>query len=69
MLIIYTTPTCNKCQLLKKIMNEKNIPYEECDDIEVMKAKGLRMVPCLEVDGTLLGFTGAFDWLRNQEGK
>jgi len=50
-------------------MNEKNIPYEECDDIEVMKAKGLRMVPCLEVDGTLLGFTGAFDWLRNQEGK
>ena len=56
---IYTTTTCPKCQSLKGLFKENNIPYEEVNIEEdfVARAKLLEndiyQVPALEIDGNL----------------
>ena len=51
--------------MLEKKLKEKNIVYEEVNDVEVMKNKGYLSVPVLEVDGTNMDFKTANDWINN----
>jgi glutaredoxin len=54
---------CPKCNILKKKLNEKNIQYEECNDTEIIKAKGIQFLPVLEINGDLLDFKQATEWI------
>lgn len=62
MIKIYSTG-CPKCKVLIKKLNEKNIKYEECNDKEIMKAKGIQFLPVLEINGDLLDFKQATEWI------
>ncbi len=62
-IILYSTH-CPKCNVLEKKLKQKNIPYEEINDIEIMKEKGYLTVPVLEVDGTSMDFKTASDWIN-----
>ena len=62
MIKIYSTG-CLKCKVLIKKLNEKNIQYEECNDTEIMKAKGIQFLPVLEINGDLLDFKQATEWI------
>ena len=62
MIKIYSTG-CPKCKILIKKLNEKNIKYEECNDTEIMKVKGIRFLPVLEINGDLLDFKQATEWI------
>ena len=49
---IYTTATCPYCQRAKRLLQNKNVPYEEidvsCDDdarMRLMQSTGRRTVP------------------------
>lgn len=64
MIVLYSTG-CPKCNILTKKLNQKNISYEEINDIEIMKEKGYLTVPVLEVDGTSMDFTTANNWINN----
>ena len=57
---------CPKCKILKMKLDQKGVPYDTINDIEVMKAKGFQEAPKLEVDGEILGFKEAVDWLKEQ---
>ena len=61
-MILYSTG-CPKCKVLLKKLNEKNIQYEECNDTEIMKAKGIQLLPVLEINGDLLDFKQATEWI------
>lgn len=63
-IILYSTH-CPKCNVLEKKLNQKNISYEEVNDIEIMKDKGYLSVPILEVDGVSMDFKMASDWINN----
>lgn len=63
-IVLYST-NCPKCNVLKKKMKQKNISYEEVNDIEKMKEKGYLSVPVLEVDGVGMDFKTASDWIDN----
>ena len=63
-IILYSTH-CPKCNVLEKKLKEKNIIYEEVNDIEIMKEKGYMSVPVLEVDGVNMDFKTANDWINN----
>jgi arsenate reductase-like glutaredoxin family protein len=54
MLTIYTLPTCQKCKVIKTKLESKGIGYEECQDIERMKALDIFSTPALESDGKLM---------------
>ncbi len=62
---LYSTG-CPKCQVLKMKMDKLGIEYTTVNDIEVMKAKGFKEVPKLEVDGVVYDFKSAVDWLKGQ---
>lgn len=69
MSIVLFSTHCPKCCVLEKKLNQKNISYEEINDIEIMKEKGYLSVPVLEVDGTRMDFKAANDWINSQEVK
>ena len=51
--------------MIEKKLKQKNISYEEVNDIEKMKEKGYLSVPILEVNGVSIDFKAASDWLKN----
>ena len=61
--ILLFSNNCPKCKVLIKKLNEKNIQYEECNDTEIMKAKGIQFLPVLEINGDLLDFKQATEWI------
>lgn len=62
--VLYSTH-CPKCSVLEKKLKQKNISYEEVNDIEIMKEKGYLSVPVLEVDGTSMDFKTAFNYVES----
>ena len=64
--IIFYTTGCPKCSVLKKKLDMAHIQYEVCRDTEVMQNKGMSSAPALEVEGQLLNFKEAVEWLRGK---
>lgn len=62
--VLYSTH-CPKCNVLEKKLKNKNIEYEEVNDIEIMQQKGYLSVPVLEVDGVAMEFSTANEWINN----
>jgi glutaredoxin len=57
---------CPRCKVLKMKLDQKGIQYETVNDISIMQAKGFNEAPKLEVDGMVMGFKEAVDWLKGQ---
>jgi glutaredoxin len=57
---------CPKCQILKAKLDQKNIAYERVTDIGTMMAKGFTEAPKLEVNGVVMGFKDAVDWVKER---
>jgi glutaredoxin-related protein len=64
--VIFYSTHCPRCKVVATKLKQKNIVYEECNDVEVMKAKGFDMAPQLEVDGMLMDFKNAVKWIGEQ---
>ena len=65
MVILYSTH-CPKCRVLETKLKQKNIEYEECNDIEEMLKLGIQEAPQLEVDGKLMTFGEAVKWVNGR---
>lgn len=65
-IIVYTIG-CPKCQVLEKKLKQKQIPFQTCDDLEIMREKGFKMAPMMEVDGKVYDFNAALKYLRDIE--
>ena len=57
---------CPKCKILKMKLDKKGIQYKNITDIELMKAKGFTEAPKLEVDGVVMNFKDAVEWIKEQ---
>lgn len=64
--IILHSSHCPRCLILEKKLKEKGIQYEENNDIQVMLDKGLEMAPALEVDGKMMDFKEAVNWVNGR---
>ena len=62
---LYSTH-CPKCQILEKKLKQKGIDYNEINDIQQMLDMGLKSVPWLEVDGQMMDFNQANQWINKQ---
>ena len=67
MKIVLYSNNCPRCNVLEKKLKQKNISYEDVNDIEIVKRKGYLSVPILEVDGVSMDFKTASDWINSQE--
>ena len=64
MITLYTTH-CPKCTVLEKKLRAKNIPYNICEDREIMKIMGFAFLPVLQVDDKTYNFTEAVEYVNN----
>ena len=66
MVTLYTTH-CPKCIILEKKLQDKNIEYQVCDDIDLMLSKGMQEAPYLEIEEKeLMNFTKAIKWVNEK---
>ena len=65
--IILFSTHCPRCKVLEMKLKQKNISYTECDNVDEMLKLGLRSAPGLSVDGKVLEFKDAIDWINARE--
>lgn len=63
--ILYSTK-CPQCKVLEAKLKQKNINFEEVNDIEIMRDRGFVSAPKLEVDGEVYDFKEAVNWIKEQ---
>lgn len=64
--IILFSTGCPKCNIIKKKLADKQITYVENNSIDEMLSLGIEQVPVLSVDGELLDFGKANQWVNEQ---
>lgn len=64
--ILYST-NCPKCNTLKKKMEMSGIDFEVNTNQDDIKELGIASAPVLVVDGEVLDFVKAVNWVRNHE--
>lgn len=62
--ILYSQPGCPQCRMVHMMLDKKGIKYEETQDIETMRSKGIDHTPALDVDGKILIGIEIGDWIR-----
>lgn len=65
-IVLYST-SCPKCGVLEKKLNDAGITYSISADVKKMEELGIEFVPVLSVDGKLLQFGDAVNWIKDQE--
>lgn len=63
--ILYSTG-CPQCNILKEMLQKKNIIFQIEDNIEEMKRLGFLSLPMLSIDGKIFNFKEAFNFLKNE---
>jgi hypothetical protein len=64
--IVLHSTKCPKCNVLETKLKQKNINFEENNNVELMVEKGFSMAPVLEVDGVAYDFKEAVKWIGEQ---
>lgn len=64
--VILFSTHCPKCNVLESKLKQKNIDYEEVNDVDAMVQKGFTTVPMLEVNGVVYDFKQAVEWIGAQ---
>lgn len=67
MKITFYSTGCVKCKILEQKLKEKNVDYEVCNDVDVMTKKGMLSAPALEVDGNMMMYAAAVNWVNGLE--
>lgn len=65
--VIFYTTGCPKCAVLKKKMDQKHIFYRSVSSMDEMLKVGLKSAPALSVDGTLMDYSAAIQWVNGIE--
>jgi len=65
MIILYSND-CPKCRILKSRLDNKNIQYELCSDVNIMISKGFNLMPVLEVEEKNMNYLDAINWIKEQ---
>ena len=63
--VILYSNNCPRCKILKRKLDDNKINYEIIDDVDTMINKGLSTVPVLEINGRMLDFKEAVEWVNN----
>lgn len=61
-IILYSTKSCPRCSGIKRLLDEKNIKYDVCEDIDKMTSLGICSIPVLEVNGKILSSSESIRW-------
>lgn len=62
---LYTQPGCSQCKMIHTLLDSVHAKYDECQDQEIMRNKGIDHTPILELaDGRLLKGKEIFNYIN-----
>lgn len=67
-IILYSTH-CPRCKVLETKLKQKNLQFTEETDSKVMNSLGIKSAPSLGVDGKIMHFKEAVDWVKAYKGE
>lgn len=62
---LYSTH-CPRCQILEAKLDKANIGYKVNTDVDCMISKGFLTAPMLDVNGTMMNFAEANNWINER---
>lgn len=62
-MILYSN-NCPKCKILKEKLDNLNIEYDVCDNLDLMIEKGFMSIPMLEIDNKTYTYLEAINYLK-----
>ena len=62
--IILFSNNCPKCKILKQKLDQKQITYEECNDVDIMIENGFLSMPMLKIDEEIMNYLNAVNWIK-----
>ena len=65
MVVLYSTG-CPQCNVLKKKLDDAGVKYVLETDTTIIEKKGFMAAPVLEVDGEMMTFKPAIDWVKQR---
>lgn len=65
--IIFYSTNCPKCKILEKKLTEKNIKFTKNNNVVEMAELGIDQVPVLSINGSLLSFVEANEWINERK--
>lgn len=68
-IVLYSSPTCGVCNMLKTMLANVGINFEVVQDIKYMRSIGILQVPILEVNGDKMKAREAIDWINGRNKK
>lgn len=66
MITLYST-NCPRCNVLAQKLTEKGVDFEICEDVDEMIRRDFTSAPMLEVDGNIMNFMEAINWLNGKD--
>ena len=64
--ILYTSDTCDRCKIIKQMLNVHSVSYVEITDKDYMIDLGIESVPAIEVDNKIISeYPSVLSWLEN----
>ena len=67
-MILFTTPTCPKCKVVKMKLEKAGIKYTVNENLAEAEALGIKSVPHAQMeDGAMLDFTGIIAYIKQVE--
>ena len=57
---------CPKCVVLEQRLRDVGVEFTVCNNMTVMRDRGFVSAPMLEVDGQMMDFVAAIQWLQSK---
>ena len=65
-IVLYSSITCSRCKLVKRMLDNHNVEYQEINDKQVAIDKGFVQIPVLEIGNKIIeDFTSVLAWLED----
>ena len=64
--VTFYSNNCPRCKILQQKLDEKGVIYEKVSDMNILIQKGFKSVPMLEVDGNIMNYLEAINWVKEQ---
>ena len=65
MKVILYSNHCHKCEMMKKMLDMKNISYDIFDNEDEMIKMGFSSMPMVSIDGKIMDFSDGISWIKN----
>lgn len=64
-LILYTSDTCDRCKIVKQMLDVHSVGYVEVTDRDYILDLGIESVPAVEIDNKIISeYQGVLSWLE-----